>query len=240
MIDSAKLYLKSQPTRLGNWLKVRGQIKALNTLLSYGPLNSVLEIGVGKGIIATACKKQGISYYGVDASADICRTMAEHYVVYCAKVPPLPSEAPVVDAIIAIAVCEHFNGDTEMIEFLSSAKQHLPVGGIILIISPDIRYWRWYFWDIHHEHNYPTSLRRLKGLLYESGFEILKANLWLEGFTWPLSHIIYWLTKLIPVALLETVCYRSQRFGRKAPYSSMWNTIKQKALCAFLVARKVE
>ena len=45
-------------------------------------------------------------------------------------------------------------------------------GGVFFVVVPDYLKERGFFWDIDYTHNFPTTERRVRQLLYDGGFEI--------------------------------------------------------------------
>ena len=45
-------------------------------------------------------------------------------------------------------------------------------GGVLFVVVPDYLKERGFFWDIDYTHNFVTTERRVRQLLYDGGFEI--------------------------------------------------------------------
>ncbi len=56
--------------------------------------------------------------------------------------------------------------------FVAEAWRALRDGGVAFIVVPDYLKERTFFWDVDYTHNFVTTERRVRQLLYDGGFEV--------------------------------------------------------------------
>lgn len=227
-------FFEDKPTRIGLQLVRKAMRQALRELLKYADITRVIEIGPGRGLFGKACLERNIEYLGVDSNTKGCELLRQEGLnMVQALVPPFPKDTKPADAFVAMHVIEHMSTLEKATEFVQSAKQLLNKNGLILLVSPDIRYIKEWFWCCNYSHNYVTSVSRLVQLLDENGFEILQARPRSLYFFFPWSHIIWFMARLIPYRLLETLS------GRNYERKSIWLKAKISLTpSAFVIARK--
>ena len=135
----------------------------------------MLEIGPGTGSLAQAAVAAGWRYRCVEASP----ALVEHLrglglEVIEAWAPPIPGEDDSCDVVYADQVLEHMSGIDAARAFVAEALRTLRPGGICFIVVPDYLKERTFFWDVDYTHNFVTTERRVRQLLYDGGFEIDK------------------------------------------------------------------
>lgn len=198
---------KKQATRLGLTLVRRAARQSLAALQDHGTLQQIIEVGPGRGMFGQACLDQGIGYTGVECNAQGCETLRSLGLeMVQALVPPFPDGLPQADAFVAMHVIEHMITLNDAIDFVQGARALLRDQGLILLVAPDIRYAKEWYWCCNYSHNYVTSTPRLVQLLQENGFEILKATVRTQSFFYPWSHLIWMLTWLAPYKLFDFFC----------------------------------
>ena len=147
--------------------------RLLNHIFSVaGKPSSLLEVGAGWGFIGDAASQAGVEYHGIELSERQTGRLRETGLdVVQARVPPYP-DGPPVDMIYAAHLIEHFPTWSDAENFVAASRDRLEPGGYLVIIAPDILSWRGRFWDVDWSHGYPTTLRRVRQLMEESGMEI--------------------------------------------------------------------
>ncbi len=165
---------------------------------------SILEIGAGFGYLAKICKEKDIAYQGIEGNP----AQSEHlkksgYDVICDFIPPLPETRP-CDVIYLSFVLEHADGWKSARELMLAINERLKAGKHIVIICPDVKDYKMHFWDCDWSHGYPTSLKRVKQLMTETGYEVSFGRHFTGGFINPLMvFLLTGLFKLIPVRILD-------------------------------------
>jgi len=86
--------------------------------------------------------------------------------------PPIPATDASADVVYADQVLEHMSGIDAAREFVSEARRVLRPGGTFFVVVPDYLKERTFFWDVDYTHNFVTTERRIRQLLYDGGFEI--------------------------------------------------------------------
>ena len=56
--------------------------------------------------------------------------------------------------------------------FVSESLRALRPGGVCFIVVPDYLKERTFFWDVDYTHNFVTTERRVRQLLYDGGFDV--------------------------------------------------------------------
>jgi SAM-dependent methyltransferase len=232
-------YVGSKPTRLGARMGEFAQRHIIRGLRKKYQFQHVLEIGSGKGIVARACRDLGIEYLGIDGSdAAVERSRSEGHRVVQGYVPPVPDlDGFRPDFVLSIDTLSNLPSYDDAREFVAAVAACLEPGGLFLAMAPDLRYARWFFWDLDPSRRFPTSRHRLGRLLHAAGFDIIESRYCLDGIGSPWCHLIYYATKLVPYKLLDGLTGRWS--GRNlALYPSMWETIHHKAPGAYVLGRK--
>ncbi len=233
-------FFRSEPTRLGRWLAEVSLRSAFQRLLKNGQVNSVIEVGPGRGVIAQACRKRNIDYLGIDCNPGACDSLEKQgFKMKQAFVPPFPEDIEPADAFIATMVIEHMPTCKEAEQFVHGARDLLNDDGLILLVAPDIRYARSWFWHAGYSHNFVTSAYRLAQILDENGFDVLYANVRTMCVPYPWCNFIYYPSRLIPCQLLEMIFGKHPRFGRSIQRKSIWFKTKMSLTPhALVIARK--
>jgi SAM-dependent methyltransferase len=139
------------------------------------PPGDLLEIGPGHGGIARAARAEGWTWFGVEPSPALAASLrADRFQVVRAWTPPFPVGDERVDVVYADQVLEHMNGAPEARAFVAEMRRVLRPGGVALIVVPDYEKEGRFFWDIDYTHNFVTTERRMRQLLYDGGFSVLE------------------------------------------------------------------
>ncbi len=78
------------------------------------------------------------------------------------------------DVVYADQVLEHMSGIDAAREFVAEARRILRSKGVLFVVVPDYLKERQFFWDIDYTHNFITTERRVRQLLYDGGFDITR------------------------------------------------------------------
>ena len=165
-------------TKYGSARRGRIEQGRLATVMRHiSPPGDMLEIGPGQGSLAQAAVEAGWRYRAVEASP----ALVEHLrglglEVLEAWAPPMPVEDDSCDLVYADQVLEHMSGIDSAREFVSEALRALRPGGVLFVVVPDYLKERTFFWDVDYTHNFVTTERRVRQLLYDGGFEVLEVE----------------------------------------------------------------
>jgi SAM-dependent methyltransferase len=77
-----------------------------------------------------------------------------------------------VDAVYADQVLEHMSGIDAAREFVAEVRRVLRPGGTFFAVVPDYLKERGFFWDVDYTHNFVTTERRVRQLLYDGGLDV--------------------------------------------------------------------
>jgi SAM-dependent methyltransferase len=137
------------------------------------PPAEMLEVGPGQGAISELAREAGYRYTAVEPSpvlAEALRTRG--FRVEQSFTPPIPSGDLSQDIIYADQVLEHMSGIDAARAWVAEALRVLRPGGVLFVVVPDYLKERGFFWDIDYTHNFITTERRVRQLLYDGGFEV--------------------------------------------------------------------
>jgi len=197
---------------------------------------SILEIGPGRGVLASEALGHCVRYSAIDQDPAVLQRLPAGADCACLRVPPVVSiDGWPVDAIVAEAVLEHMPDYETAAEFVRSARRALNPGGRLVLRFPEIRFSRFAFWEFPPDHQYVTSLPRVCTLLEHNGFVIERSGYFVDCFCGPVAHVVWWLTRLVPTRILGTVAFWGG--GRR---KNLWTKLGEKAPQGYIVARRIE
>jgi SAM-dependent methyltransferase len=132
-----------------------------------------LEVGPGQGAIADLAREAGYRYRAVEPSAILVEQLrARGIEVTEAFTPPIPAPDGSMDILYADQVVEHMSGIDAARAWVAEALRVVRPGGVLFIVVPDYLKEREFFWDIDYTHNFITTERRMRQLLYDGGFDV--------------------------------------------------------------------
>jgi SAM-dependent methyltransferase len=169
-------FAEKQLTGVGAARRARVERARLAMLQKHRrPPGDLLEIGPGHGGIARVARDEGWRWFGLEPSPVLAAGLrADRFQVVRAWTPPFPVGDQCVDAVYADQVLEHMNGAAEARAFVAEMRRVLRPGGAALVVVPDHVKEGRFFWDIDYTHNFVTTERRMRQLLYDGGFEVLE------------------------------------------------------------------
>jgi SAM-dependent methyltransferase len=139
------------------------------------PPGDMLEIGPGKGSLALTAVEAGWRYRAVEASPILIQELRTlGLAVIEGWAPPIPADAASCDVVYADQVLEHMSGIDAARAFVAESLRVLRPGGVLFVVVPDYLKEREFFWDVDYTHNFVTTERRIRQLLYDGGFQIEK------------------------------------------------------------------
>lgn len=137
------------------------------------PPGDLLEIGPGQGSLAAGAIAAGWSYRGIEASPALAEVLrSEGLEIVEVWAPPIAAVDASCDVLYADQVLEHMSGIDAAREFVGEAWRALRPGGVAFIVVPDYLKERTFFWDVDYTHNFVTTERRVRQLLYDADFEV--------------------------------------------------------------------
>ena len=197
---------RSEP--LQNWV-VRRILKSIQKICRLDlETCKVLEIGAGTGRAGEIIRDLGLSnYLGVEPTrklADYCRNVRALNVISEALPNLISLSDDEFSLCFSIHVLEHAPTYLDARSWLDEMLRVIEPGGFCVVVAPDIRDYKDYFWDSDWSHGFPTSPRRVTQLftdldaeiIYEGTLHFGSTNL---GFAF-LSHLI---SIVMPTRLLD-------------------------------------
>ncbi len=160
-----------KPTKIGGWI-AKAFSRKIFRYAKLCPSDIVLEIGPGRGVFADICLRKNVEYFAIEPNPQMAESLQRKGAsVICAIVPPLPQLEKQFDAVVMINVLEHMNSLHDALQVTRQVKEILRPKGRLVICSPDYLNLRHNFFNCDFSHNYVTTQRRLKQLLFSAGFE---------------------------------------------------------------------
>jgi SAM-dependent methyltransferase len=169
-------FSEKQLTTYGSSRRGRIERTRLALLMEYArPPGDLLEIGPGHGSLAEAAVQAGWHYRAIEASPILIDVLRKKGLeVIEAFTPPIPVADATADVVYADQVLEHMSGIDAARAFVAEARRALRPGGVFFVVVPDYLKERTFFWDVDYTHNFVTTERRVRQLLYDGGFEIAR------------------------------------------------------------------
>src|SRR5262245_48255489 len=161
-------------TTFGRKRRARTEGGRLALLMRHAkPPGDMLEIGPGKGTLAEMAVAAGWRYRAMEASPILIDLLRKKGLeVLEGYAPPMLAKDLSADVIYADQVLEHMSGIDAAREFVAEARRVLRPGGYLFVVVPDYLKERTFFWDVDYTHNFVTTERRCKQLLYDGGFDL--------------------------------------------------------------------
>jgi len=138
----------------------------------------LLDIGAGSGILLEVASDLGFDAEGVEPSAWLREAGRAHGCRINADVIPHPAISGPYDIVTLIDVVEHVSAPCEMIQ---NAASLLKPGGIIVIVTPDVKSiaarlmgWKWWHYRIAHVGYFSRS--NLEAVLSNFGFNTISVS----------------------------------------------------------------
>ena len=160
---------------------------------------SVIEIGPGLGRFAHECRARKMSYIGIEPSRELCSDLEKSgFQMINKKVPPIPVEGQSFDLVHSRDFIEHLCSYTEVIDFLLESYRVLKPGGYTSVIAPNYQTIKHLFFQYEYQHSFITTKYRVRNMLMDCGFEIVKERCFL---LW-LSPKLNWLDRILAHTLI--------------------------------------
>jgi hypothetical protein len=159
---------------------------------------SVFEIGPGDGYMAEHYTTSSIAYQAIERSTEVVKRLESQGIdITQATCPPIPKHVTTSDLCYMLHVIEHMKDADMAASMISEIKGRLNVGGLLIIACPDYMKWKEYFYDCDYTHSLPFTKRRLRQLLIDEGFEVLKEEIYVGPVFGYRGLPIYWIIKLL-------------------------------------------
>jgi SAM-dependent methyltransferase len=169
-----RTFSEKRLTGLGGARRTRIERTRLALLAKHQPPPArMLEIGPGQGTLAALAIEAGWQYSAIEPSAILAEQLRQRGVdVVQAWTPPIAAPDASCDIVYADQVLEHMSGIDAARALTAEALRVLRPDGVFFVVVPDYLKERGFFWDIDYTHNFVTTERRVRQLLYDGGFEI--------------------------------------------------------------------
>jgi SAM-dependent methyltransferase len=156
----------------------RGRIEQARFAMATASVRApadVLEVGPGQGAIADLSREAGHRYRAIEPSPELSAQLrARGFDVIESFTPPLPVDDASCDVLYADQVLEHMSGIDAARAWVGEALRVLRPDGVLFVVVPDYLKERGFFWDIDYTHNFITTERRMRQLLYDGGFDVTR------------------------------------------------------------------
>lgn len=169
-----RTFSEKKLTKFGGARRGRIEQSRFNAVRALVPAPAdFLEVGPGQGAISALARDAGYRYRAVEPSPLLAEELrARGFQIEQAFTPPIPAPDLSQDIVYADQVLEHMSGIDAARSWVAEALRILRPGGLLFVVVPDYLKERGFFWDIDYTHNFITTERRVRQLLYDGGFEI--------------------------------------------------------------------
>lgn len=135
-----------------------------------------VEVGIGIGLFARACRGRNWDYTGIDRNAKMLAALGKDFRVVEGEVPPAPAEVPEAahDLAYSSFVFEHLADGTAGFHFAKELTRLTRPNGLVVLVVPDALSLGLEFWNLDYTHRYPTADRNVTQILLECGLKVEK------------------------------------------------------------------
>jgi len=192
--------------------------------------SSVLEVGCGVGLLGQAADMLGVSsYIGVEPTVELAELARERLGterIFEFALPNLDTSLhDRFDLVLAVMVLEHADNAVMAAEWIDAMHKCLKIGGILILITPDLFSYKEFFWDIDWSHGYPTTLERIEQICSSLNLKILDSTLIRSGTSSLTTRSICALaSSFIPTRTVDAITIRvlGRRLGRGIQSALFW------------------
>lgn len=190
----------------------RRMIKTLRKIQKQqGCGSKLLEIGSGTGCFAKEALRCGAFVYrGVEPNptlAALSRRNSTDDAIIEASLPEISTALlEWADLCVSFHVLEHARDGYEAREWLKDMVNCVRPGGLVVVVSPDIKSYRSAFWTTDWSHCFPTSPENVSQLFADNGLELIVSTTIRGGSTGRVRALASRIaTALTPSLILDTI-----------------------------------
>jgi SAM-dependent methyltransferase len=150
----------------------------------------VLDIGAGAGEFARRCLAAGYRYCAVEANqayASALEKMGAAEVV-TGFVPPIPFANGRFDLVYMSHLLEHMPDPLKALELVTEIRRVTKPEGLAALVVPDFLHDPRLFFDADYTHAFVTTENRVRMLLQDAGYELVRVR----ALAGPLTGILGW------------------------------------------------
>lgn len=198
-------FTSTEPTALGRGFTLGAARMVLSAIVRRHPgARDLLEIGPGRGDFAGLWSTERGAVTALEANPSMAEALAARGIeVIQALAPPLPCQAQCFDVALACHLIEHMPTAKEAESLVAEMARVCRPGGLVVLVAPDIRSWRFDFWNADYSHNFVTSPRRLAQLLGNAGVQVEEVVEFSGTFTGWKGWLVALAARCIPSAAAE-------------------------------------
>jgi len=179
---------------------------ALNPLLENC---HVLELGPGDGYIANIVEKIGCQYLGIEASKEVAEKLIKKgYSINRTFVPPLPEGIGKFNYCFMLHIIEHMKDMYTASKLIEDVSNHLTKNGKLIMASPDYSKWKTDFYDCDYTHHLPFTIRRLRQMLINLDFQIVRETIYIGPIFGYKALPLYWIIRLLYSRTIDEIFNR--------------------------------
>lgn len=169
---------KRKLTRFGNKIVESVNFKITKIIYKFFKNKKyILEIGPGKGCFLKYISKYNYYYTAIEPNKNLakqCKGINKKAVIINAFIPPIKLKNNTFDIVYMSHVLEHFSDHKEVLKVLKDIHRILKTDGSFVLFFPDYLSFKADFFDSDYSHEYITTMNRIKYLLQDTNFKIIK------------------------------------------------------------------
>jgi len=183
------VFLNNNHTTKQEKMLISYNLNVINSILKRLKSNKkkidLLELGVGKGYFAQACREYNetgeieIKYSAFDRNKEMLRQLTESdktIRTYSGELPKLTIKNKKFDIIYCAFVVEHLKNGLEVYDLINNMKKLLNDGGLMVLFTPNALSQRFEFYNIDYTHQYPTTARNVTMAFKDCNIEEVKVT----------------------------------------------------------------
>lgn len=217
-----KWFAEQKITKVGLKRKEKLENWKLSQLIRFTqPQLKLLEIGPGIGILAKLCKEKGIEYCAIEPNQKLYEGLqSQGFSIIKAEAPPIPYPDHSFNAVYMDQLLEHMDGYKNALFLIKEAYRVLAPEGLLCLIVPNYLTEKDLFFDIDYTHNFVTTSRRIKQILYDNGFKIVLLKKYICGTT-------DWIANLLDTIFIPIKCELTRMCFSLFHLENLWLKIRK-------------